>query len=410
MAKKNSALSSESYKGVRDFYPADMAVENYIFDTWRKTCRSFGFEEYSASLLEPTELYKAKSSEEIVSEQTYSFTDRGGREVTLRPEMTPTVARMVAGKRRALAFPVRWFSIPNLFRYERPQRGRLREHWQLNADIFGSEGVDAEAEIIALASAVMRAFGAEDSDFIIKVGSRRMLGEHFVSLGLSEERAKALRILIDKKDKVKDFERQAEELAGAPFVFPSEASEDVTALLQKLRALRVENVVFDPALARGFEYYTGIVFEVFDTSPENPRSLFGGGRYDDLLSVFGVEPVPAVGFGMGDVTIRDFLDVHDLLPKSPAPADLYIATTSPALIGAAESLALHLRDRGSAVRVNLGGRKVGEQIKEADRAGIPYLLVVGEDEVASGTYKLKKLATGVEKTLRAEEIPAALLP
>src|SRR4029077_17662672 len=172
-------LSTESYKGVRDFYPEDMFVQNHIFNTWKKVVESFGYVEYTASILEPAELYRAKSGDEIVNEQTYTFTDRGDREVTLRPEMTPTLARMIAAKQRDIPFPARWYSIPNVFRYERPQRGRLREHWQLNADLVGAEGVEADAEIIALAHAVMRAMGAEERDFEIRVSDRRILESIF---------------------------------------------------------------------------------------------------------------------------------------------------------------------------------------------------------------------------------------
>ncbi len=253
-----SKLSTEPYKGVRDFYPEDMAIQNYIFGVWKKVAEREGYQEYGASPLEPTELYTEKSGEEIVSEQTFTFIDRGERSVTLRPEMTPTLARMVAGKRKGLKFPLRWFSIPNLFRYEKPQRGRKREHWQLNADLLGVSGLDGDKEMLSLLYKVMKEFGAKDEDFEIRVNNCNL-------------------------DDVKD-------------VSP--------------------NIVFDDSLARGQTYYTGIVFEVFDKNSENPRALAGGGRYDNLLELFDVEPVPAVGFGMGDITMRDFLETHNLLPNA----------------------------------------------------------------------------------------------
>ncbi len=178
-AEKTKKLSTEPYKGVRDFYPADMAVQSYIFDIWKKTAESFGYEEYGASVLEPANFYKAKSGEEIVNEQTYTFIDRGEREVTLRPEMTPTLARMVAAKKRELVFPLRWYSIPNLFRYEQPQRGRVREHWQLNVDLFGVNGIEADVEVISLAYKIMKNFGAKDEDFEIRVNSRNLLRKIF---------------------------------------------------------------------------------------------------------------------------------------------------------------------------------------------------------------------------------------
>ncbi len=249
-----SGLDTSSYKGVRDFYPEDMKVQNYIFDTWRKVAEKFGYTEYGASILEPTELYTEKSGAEIINEQTFTFTDRGDRSVTLRPEMTPTLARMVAARRRNLKFPLRWYSIPNLFRYERPQRGRKREHWQLNCDLLGVEGLEGDKEVIKLACAVLKEFGAKDSDFEVRVNNTDI--EKFRDIG--------------------------------------------------------PNFVHDPTLARGQTYYTGTVFEIFDTNKENSRAIAGGGRYDNLLELFDVAPVPAAGFGMGDITLRDFLETHGL--------------------------------------------------------------------------------------------------
>ncbi len=257
-------VSTESYKGVRDFYPEDMAIQNYIFDTWKKVAKKWGYMEYGASLLEPTELYTEKSGSEIVNEQTFTFTDRGDRSVTLRPEMTPTLARMVAARRNSLKFPLRWFSIPNLFRYERPQRGRKREHWQLNCDLLGIAGIEADIEIISLAYDIMKEFGAKDEDFEIRLN------------------------------------------------FPTGTKEELEAFGQKLSEKGITNTKIDDTLARGQAYYTGIVFEFFDTDPANPRSLCGGGRYDNLMNLFDVDPVPAVGFGWGDITMRDFIETHQL--------------------------------------------------------------------------------------------------
>ncbi len=281
-------LDTAPYKGVRDFYPEDMAIQNYIFDTWRKTAERLGYAEYSASILEPAELYKGKTSEEIVNDQTFSFTDRGGREVILRPEMTPTLARMVAAQRKSLKFPLRWFSIPNVFRYERPQRGRRREHWQLNCDLLGIAGIEADVEIISLAHAIMKAFGAENKDFEIRINSRKALPE-----GVSME-------TIRKIDKGEEIGIEVHE------------TDEIRSVLDLLEKKAIKNARFDPKIVRGFDYYTGIVFEVFDTNPDNPRSLFGGGRYDNLLEIFDVDPIPAVGFGMGDITLKDFLETHKL--------------------------------------------------------------------------------------------------
>ncbi|MEQ1499943.1 MAG: ATP phosphoribosyltransferase regulatory subunit [Parcubacteria group bacterium] len=312
MAKEK--LNTEPYKGVRDFYPEDMAIQNYIFDTWKKTAKSFNFVEYSASILEPAELYRTKSSAEIVNDQMFTFTDRGDREVALRPEMTPSLARMVAGQRRSLKFPLRWFSIPNVFRYERPQRGRKREHWQLNCDLMGIAGIEAEVEILSLAHAIMKSFGAKDEDFEIRINSRKLLQESYAPILKDPSKPEEMFRLIDKKEKMskEEFETEWEKIFNGPF--KETAITDSPKLMEITKALEEKGIKtkFSPEITRGFDYYTDMVFEVFDTNPENPRSLFGGGRYDNLLEIFGVEPVPTVGFGMGDVTMRDFLETHGL--------------------------------------------------------------------------------------------------
>ncbi len=306
MAKEiGKKLSTEPYKGVRDFYPEDMAIQNYIFSVWKKVAEEFHYQEYTASILEYADLYRSKGSDEIVNEQMYLFTDKGDREVALRPEMTPTLARMIAAKRKSLKFPVRWFSIPNVFRYERPQRGRKREHWQLNCDLMGVAGIEAEVEIISLAHKIMREFGAKDEDFEIQINSRKLLQEAY---------GKEMFRLLDKKEKMEaaEFETEWQKLSGKPF--KETKLEDSPELQKIISALKDKGIkaIFSPSLTRGFDYYTGMVFEVFDTNPENRRALFGGGRYDNLLEMFGVEPVPTVGFGMGDVTIHDFLETHKL--------------------------------------------------------------------------------------------------
>jgi histidyl-tRNA synthetase len=415
-------ISTESYKGVRDFYPEDLFVQNYIFKTWREVVESFGYAEYSASILESAELYRAKSGEEIVNDQTYTFTDRGDREVTLRPEMTPTVARMVAAKQQELAFPLRWYSIPNLFRYEKPQRGRLREHWQLNVDLFGADSDDADAEIIAVAYNIMKAFGAKDSDFTIRVNNRKLMNILYRKFSLDEEQSYKVSKVIDKKDKIDRaaFESSLAEIMGesakafAAVLGSNEKlidelgetaeTKELVALIEKLEKAGVANVAFDPYLMRGFDYYTGIVFEVFDNSPENNRSVFGGGRYDDLLDIFGARKVPAVGFGAGDVTARDFLETHGLLPQYKSTTGLYICTLSSEFVPEAVKLAETLRGQGMNVAVNITTKKLGDQIKIADRQKIPFTLVLGEDEVKSGLYPLKNLLSGKEKKVRLEEI------
>ncbi len=331
MNEKQNKLSTEPYKGVRDFYPEDMAIQNYIFDTWKKVAREFGYVEYAASILEPAELYKSKGqrNEEMVNEQMYTFIDKGDREVALRPEMTPTLARMVAARRKGLKLPLRWFSIPNCFRYERSQRGRRREHWQLNCDVMGNNKdfstIDAEVEIISLAYNILKAFGAKDEDFVIKINSRKFLNERLKRMGVQEDSiANAVR-LLDRKEKItqEEFEEAWSKLSNQKYEefisieeFSNKSMEQLTSVVETLNNQKnIWNTEIDPALSRGFDYYTDTVFEVFDTNPENNRALFGGGRYDNLLEMFGVEPLPTVGFGMGDVTMRDFLETHNLLPS-----------------------------------------------------------------------------------------------
>jgi histidyl-tRNA synthetase len=399
--EKTKKLPTEPYKGVRDFYPADMAVQNFIFDTWKKTAESFGYEEYGASVLEPANIYKAKSGEEIVNEQTYTFIDRGEREVTLRPEMTPTLARMVAAKKRELVFPLRWYSIPNLFRYEQPQRGRVREHWQLNMDLFGVDSIEADVEVISLAYKVMKNFGAKNEDFEIRVNSRKLLQKIFEGKLVNENMLSVAVRLLDKKDKMKpdEFDKAIKEITNKSIDFNIKENEEINDLLQALKGQGINNAKFDPVLARGFDYYTDIVFEIYDTNPKNRRALFGGGRYDDLTSLFGGDKIPAVGFGMGDVTIRDFLETRNLLPKVKAPADYYICIMGQGEAAFAEKKAQELREKGFRVAVDFTYKKIGDQIKSADKRGIPNVIVIGPEEVKSGKVKVKDLKSGEERDL-----------
>lgn len=406
MTEENKKLSTEAYKGVRDFYPEDMFIQKYIFGRMRKAVEKFGYVEYGASVLEPAELYRAKSGEEIVNEQTYTFTDRGNREVTLRPEMTPTVARMVAAKRRELTFPLRWYSIPNLFRYEKPQRGRTREHWQLNVDLFGIDGIEADVETISVAHEIMRSFGAKDGDFEIRVSSRVFLKKLADEHNLNDAKQNELLKILDgwRKRPEEESLKKLQEIGMSKENLSDKESADISNLTKKLHAMGINNVFFDPYIVRGFDYYTGMVFEVYDTNPENRRALFGGGRYDDLTSLFGGDKIPAVGFGMGDVTMRDFLETHDLMPTYKPSAQLYIAIQDETCRESAEQLATLLRSQNTDVALDLSHKKLGDQIKIADRQKIPFVTAIGAEEVKSGAYRIKNLADGTEKILKAEEI------
>lgn len=429
MSKDIKKLGTDAYKGVRDFFPPEMAVEKKIFDIWRNTVEKYGYEEYGASVLEPAELYKAKSGDEIVNEQTYTFTDRGDREVTLRPEMTPTLARMVAARKRELVFPLRWYSIPNLFRYEQPQRGRVREHWQLNVDIFGVESIAAEIEAISIAYDITRAYGLKDTDFEIRINNRKVM--NYVTrnvFGLDEAAAQKISRLIDKKDKVKPewFEAAATEILGNKArefltLLNSKNFEEFTTKLPQtteehvgikeireclagLERLGITNARFDQTLMRGFDYYTGIVFEVYDLNPANRRSVFGGGRYDDLLSLFGNEKVPAVGFGAGDVIARDLMETYGTLPKSDSLIDVALCVVGEQNTPFALDVAQSMRAKNISVVVDLSNKKLGDQIKNADKRGIPRIICIGDEEVNNGKLRMKILASGEELSGTEDEI------
>ncbi len=388
---------SDTYKGVRDFYPEDQRVQRHIFGAMRRAVESYGYEEMNASILEPTELYTSKSSEEIIRTQTYTFTDRGDRSVTLRPEMTPTVARMVAARKRELGYPLRWYSIQNFFRYERPQRGRLREFWQLNADLFGVPGIEGDVEVLGATHRVMQELGAKEDDFVIRVGSRKFLDAVYDSLGIPADERQQTTRLLDAKEKGADV--RADLLKGLE---NPETSTYFTELQDMLCAQGINNVRIDANIARGFDYYTGMVFEVFDTDPKNSRSMFGGGRYDTLIEKYGAEPVPAVGFAMGDVIARDFLEAHGLMPTMQPTAHLYLAPVGRA--GVASAVAAKLRAEGVNVALGMKHEKVGDHIKAADKLGIPYFAACGEDEEKSQELAIKELKSGAETKVALDKV------
>lgn len=427
-------LSSESYKGARDWYPEDMRVREYIFNTWKKVVQSYGYEPYDAPLLEPVEVYAAKSGQELVNEQTYQFTDRGDRRVAIRPEMTPSVSRMIAARRQETPLPARWYSIAQFMRYERPQRGREREFWQLNVDMFGGEGAVAEAEIISLGAAIMKQFGATDDMYTIRVNNRKVINymmAHY--LGLDANQSQAMVKLFDRKNKVStdSFRDQAAEIFGEDnaksglqkisqllaartmadlpeSIRDSEAVREVQNLFTQLERSGVKNATFDITLMRGLDYYTGTVFEFFDTHPENNRSLFGGGRYDGLVSVFGAEPLTAVGIAPGLTTFQLFLDSHGLLPgiKNSTLASIIVLGNA---LGGALELAQTIRRSGINVDVDFTDRKLDKKLKAALKKQIRYLVFVGEDEVSSGIYTFKDTLSGNESKLNKHQVVENLL-
>jgi histidyl-tRNA synthetase len=421
-------LSSQPYKGTRDYYPQQKRVQNYIFNTWRSVVESFGYEEYGAPILEPLEIYAAKSGNELVNDQTYVFTDRGDRTVAIRPEMTPSISRMVAARRQELAYPARLYSIANFMRYERPQRGREREFWQLNVDLFGVDDITADVEVITIADSILKAFGAGQEDYVIRVNNRKFI--HFMMaqyLGLDSVEAGQMTKLFDRRGKIteQDFEEQAalilgdeavEQISKIKQVIDAKTIEELPAELQAstsldeikavfvgLKKQNVTNAIFDATLMRGLDYYTGTVFEAFDTHPDNNRSLFGGGRYDGLVGLFGAEPLSAVGMAPGNTMIENFLTVHNLLPEDQSLTQVYVVVIGTALDGALE-VATKLRKAGIKTEVDITSRKLDKQMKTALKKLIPNILFIGESEVEKGEYTLKNLSRGVEQKLSVQQI------
>ncbi|HTK39873.1 MAG TPA: histidine--tRNA ligase [Patescibacteria group bacterium] len=429
-----AGLSAEPYKGTRDFYPEDMRIRDYIFSTWRHVVESYGYEAYDAPLLEPLDVYAAKSGQELVNEQTYQFTDRGDRRVAIRPELTPSVSRMIARKRQEVAFPARWYNIGQFMRYERPQRGREREFWQLNVDIFGVNGSKPEAEIITLGSQILQSFGADEKMYVIRINNRKVINfmmAHY--LGLDTVQAQLMIKLFDRKGKIphEAFRDQAIEIFGdaaasdglkkiaellaaksmadlPESIRDSDAVREVQDLFTLLEQAGITNARFDITLMRGLDYYTGTVFEFFDTHPENNRSLFGGGRYDGLVGLFGAEPVSAVGMAPGYSMTELFLTAHNLLPVMNSSTELYMVVLPDADEGAA-TLAKELRQQGVKVEVDITERKVDKQLKTAIKKQIPYVIFVGESELKSKVYPLKSTADGSEEKLSFERLVSKIL-
>ena len=415
--------------GFRDFVPADLALRNHIFEAWRRVCRRYGFMEYDGPPLEPLGLYVEKSGPEIV-EQLYNFADKGGREVALRPEMTPTLARILAQRSRGMAKPIRWFSVPQLFRYERSQRGRLREHFQLNADIVGEVGVGADAETLAVAIGAVSALGLGEEDFVARVNDRRLVTAVLDEVGVAEDRRAGCLAVIDKAGRAGPAKTRAAlealGVGGAAADALTElvadgswehlrdrfrSSEAVLAAMQPLEehreileAMELGGYLrFDFTVVRGLAYYTGIVFEIFDRAGEM-RAICGGGRYDRLLELVGGEPLPAVGFGMGDVVLGELLKDRGTLPAAAPACDDYVIWVQPAQRSLGMKVARGLRREGRAVLYGLSPRALGKQLRSAARTGAARALIIGPDEAASGTVTVRDLASGRQETVPVESV------
>ena len=413
-------VTTQPYKGARDFYPEDKQLQNWMFDKWRRVVERYGYEEWSAPILEPTDLFLIKGNEEIINEQTYTFTDRGGRSVTIGSDLTPSTSRLVAGRRQELAYPARWYSIPNLWRYERMQRGRLREFWQLNVDLFGVSNVEAELEMLQIVDDLFQAFRAKRSSYTIKLNSRILVNILLIEkCGLDSSQTEDMIRLIDKLHKIpaNELAVKATQVTGDPKItqqlieilqtkniqeLPDEYQSipsviELTDIISRMKAYGVHNIEFDITLMRGFDYYTDVVFEVFDNDLENNRSMFGGGRYDGLVAQFGVDPVPTIGFGMGDVTFMDFLEKHKLLPNLRKNTEVILMVRDANLVDRAQSVARELREMGVNVAVDYSGRKIDKQFKSAMKSGIRNAIFVGQEELESEQFILKDLKTGKEE-------------
>ncbi|HWV57380.1 MAG TPA: histidine--tRNA ligase [Longimicrobiales bacterium] len=419
-----------SLPGFRDFYPETYAVRAHIAQAWREAARRYGYREYDGPPLEPLELYVEKSGEEIVR-QLYNFVDKGGREVALRPEMTPTLARMVSARAGAMRKPIRWFSIPQLFRYERTQRGRLREHFQWNVDMIGESDVAADAEVLAVALEGLTLLGLTADDVVARISDRRLLEKLLLHAGVPADQLLRAYGVIDKltREPVERIRaRLAEEVGlssgSVEAVLRIFECPDLGALAAVYGAVdgiapeleRLERYLalldqmgfgaftrFDISIVRGLAYYTGIVFEVFDRRGEL-RAVCGGGRYDELLRVVGDVDLPALGFGMGDVVLGELLAERGLLPETPETLDYYIAVVDASDMPLAYRVARGLRSAGYSVSHALKPAGLGRQLKEADARGAASVVVLGPEEVAAGVATVKDMRSGRERRVPLDEL------
>ena len=412
-------LSKKPYKGTRDFFPKDKRLQNYLFETMKMTAHQFSYEEYDGPMLEEVELYKAKSGEELINDQIYSFTDRGNRFVAIRPEMTPTLARMVAASYKETLRPIRWFSIPNLMRYEKPQKGRLREHWQFNCDIFDAPERLGEVEILQLAVQLLTNFGADNSMFEILINDRAIVDETFQHLmTLDNETTYKLYKIVDKSKKVssdtlKEMVTKLNLSAEQEEIFYSylglKTFEDIFSFLKKYNldsALQEFSqfhnyaqefgltpfLTYDPTIVRGLDYYTGVVFEIFDKHPDNRRAICGGGAYANLLKIFNEKPMTGVGFGLGDVTLTDFLRTHDLLPNVETPKnDLLVTFQDENGLVEAQKLSAKLRMEGIKVCSTFSKLKFNKVFPLAEKKGARFIALIGGNELEQKVVQIKNL-------------------
>ncbi len=427
MSQKANKLPTQPYRGTRDFLPEEMSVRTQIFQCLYRTAETFGFQRYDGPTMEPAAIYEAKSGEEIANLQLYRLKDRADRELALRPEMTPTVARMIAANASQLSMPARWYSHPNCFRYERPQRGRVREHWQLNVDIFGSESLEAEVEIFELVSAIMKSLGAAPNMYVLRANDRILVEAALLNyVGVPMEHQAKVTLAVDGWEKTSEEHRLAE-LRGAGLSedqiqklndlvrmdlndYSKAAGEEaskrsrLTKILQN--GLADAPLQFDPMIIRAFNYYTSTVFEVFDTSPDNNRSIFGGGRYDDLASLFTSDRISGIGFGMGDVTTWNFMEAHGLLPKPKIAPVVYAWTTAPEHRNALRSICRLLREQSISTVPAFESLSFKNGLSKASKQGARFAIVLAQKEMEKGVAIVKDLGSGTQSEVALEGIAA----
>ncbi len=409
----------QSVKGTREFYPEDIALRNFINDKIRQASQAFGYQEWDGPFIENIDLYAAKSGDELVKKQSFVFSDRSGDLVALRPELTPSLARMIAKKQSELIFPVRWWSFGPFWRYEQPQRGRTREFFQWNIDMLGVDSPEADAEVIAVAVTFFKLVGLKSNQVQIRVNDRKLMDSQFDALGIPQEKRVELSGLIDRRTKMKldawdsnayELGMTEKQLGGLIRILEGKdlykKSNELVRLFAALEVLEVsEYVVFDPNIMRGLLYYTGTVFEAFDLTGTLPRAIFGGGRYDNLLADVGGEPLPAVGFAMGDVVIGLILKEADLIPDFKlSPAQVLVTIFDESLMLESYKLASNLRRDGLNVTTYPEPAKLPRQFKFADKMGIRVVLVVGPDESAAGKVTIKNLKDGSQETVSQSDL------
>jgi histidyl-tRNA synthetase len=410
----------QAVKGTRDFYPEQMAVRAWLYNTMRAVAESFGYQEYEAPILETLELYAAKSGEELVKEQSYAFTDRGGTEITLRPELTPSLARMIAQKQNELNFPVRWWSFGPMWRYERPQKGRTREFFQWNVDILGVSSPESDAENAAVLATFFQRVGLSPQQVIIKVNNRRLIEDRFDAFDIPAEKRPAVSSWIDRREKMtpeawmeygKDIGLSPEQITNLKETLADKnlwkQSADLTRFFAVIDALGLsEFFEFDPSIMRGLLYYTGTVLEAWEVGGDIKRSILGGGRYDNLTSDVGGDPVPGTGWAMGDVVITLVLEKYGLLPKdlNVNPAPVFVTVFDRDRMLESFKLASELRRAGLNVVCYPEAAKLPKQFKYADRIGAKVTLVLGPDEVEKDQVAVKNLISGEQVSVTREAL------